>query len=266
MRAQHACISLASLHPVMAPVSHSLKTAAKAVTVFVLFFAFVALLPYILLTPAETYPQAHAFALSFVWVAVWVAEKFLQGAAVFSLIAALATLCTVLHDVYGWLTGRATAASTTPTPADLENGGAPGLDDVAALEAEVTVAEPPAPAASPPKPKPSAVRRIVNSALFIFYFVYIFLSLNVVSLDKPLLENIGATSVFILNGLEVDFVFFLLAAVAGCCMRRGPRAAATAPVLPTAVSATVAEVVFDEAAPATKEEKEYKDVVAEEKA
>ncbi|KAJ7461298.1 hypothetical protein B0H11DRAFT_1923576 [Mycena galericulata] len=257
MRAQHACISLASI---MAPVSHSLKTAAKAVTVFVIFFAFVALLPYIILTP-ETYPHARDFAVAFPWVAVWITEKFLQGAAVFSLIAALATLCTILHDVYGWLTSRATAASTAPTPADLENGSVPGLDDVAALEAEVTAAYPPK-----PKPNPSAVRRIVNSALFIFYFVYIFLSLNVVSLDKPLLENIGATSVFILNGLEVDFVFFLLAAVAGCCMRRGPRASATAPVLPTAVSATVAEVVFDEAAPATKEEKEYKDVVAEEKA
>ncbi|KAJ7449462.1 hypothetical protein B0H11DRAFT_2078756, partial [Mycena galericulata] len=261
-----ACVSLSlvpSTHPIMAQTSHSRKAAAKAVTFFFVFFTFGALFRY-LLKPGvlETYPQARAFAVAFVWIG----EKFLQGAAVFCLIGAIATLATLIHDAYGWITGRAAATSTTtPTPADLENGSAPGVDDLAALEAEVAAAEPPAPVA-PTRTKPSVLRRILGLVTSSWSFTYVFLSRNVVSLDKPVLENLGATGLFILRGLEIIFVFFLLCGVVGLCVRRGRRTAVAAPVLPTTVSptATAAEVVFDEAAPATKEEKEYKDVVAEE--
>ncbi|KAJ7461299.1 hypothetical protein B0H11DRAFT_2198727 [Mycena galericulata] len=273
-----ALIALASLsslhpptHPIMAQTSHSRKAAAEVRVAVSVGFTLGALVRY-LQKPGvvETYkPQARAFTMAFVWIVetypharyfavafIWIAENLTQGAAVFFLIAALATL---LHDAYGRLTGRAQAASTTSTPADLENGSAPRLDDLAALEAEVATAEPPA---SPtPKSKSSAVHRIVYSALGIVYFFSVFLMFSVVSLEKPFRENVGATSLFIVRGLVVDIVFFLLCGIRGCW---GRRAAVTAPVLPTAVSATAAEVVLDQAAPATKEEKEYKDVVAEE--
>ncbi|KAJ7449458.1 hypothetical protein B0H11DRAFT_2202118 [Mycena galericulata] len=274
---KHALIALASLsppgppspttHPIMEQTSRS-REARVAVSVGFTLGAFVRYLqkPGVV----ETYkPQARAFAMAFVWIVetypharnfavvfIWIAENLTQGAAVFSLIAALATL---LHDAYGRLTGRAQATSTISTPADLENGSAPRLDDLAALEAEVATVEPPA---SPtPKSKSSAVHRIVYSALGIVYFFSVFLMFSVVSLEKPFRENVGATSLFIVRGLVVDIVFFLLCGIRGCS---GRRAAVTAPVLPTAVSATAAEVVLDQAAPATKEEKEYKDVVAEE--
>ncbi|KAJ7449460.1 hypothetical protein B0H11DRAFT_1928612 [Mycena galericulata] len=237
--------------------------AQVAFTIFSLFICLLVLYP---LTPSilETYPQAGAFVVPIVWIT----EKSIQGVAVACLIGAFVPLYMLLHDAYGWLTGRATAASTnasaTPTPADLENGSAPRLADLATLEAEAAAGVPPAPEV------PSRVRRnlywALSSVSFISsFFIYLFISRNVVSPDKPLLENVGATGLFILGGLEVDFVFLLLGAVVGYCVRRGRRAATTAPVLPTAGSATTAEVVFDKAASVTEEEKEYKDVVAEEK-
>ncbi|KAJ7461297.1 hypothetical protein B0H11DRAFT_2241732 [Mycena galericulata] len=230
-------------------------------TIFLLFICLLVLYP---LTPSilETYPQAGAFVVPLVWIT----EKSIQGVAAACLIDAIVPLYMLLHDAYGWLTGHATAASTsasaTPTPADLENGSAPRLADLATLEAEAATREPPAPVS------PTRFRRNLSWALssvgyIASFFIYLFISRNVVSPDKPLLENVCATGLFILGGLEVDFVFLLLGAVVGYCARRGRRAATTTPVLPTAVSATAAEVVFDDAVPATKE-KEYKDVVAEE--
>ncbi|KAJ7046171.1 hypothetical protein C8F04DRAFT_1063538 [Mycena alexandri] len=172
----------------------------------------------------------------------WVAEMVIQGLASFSLFIAVAMACSLASDAYRWLTGA--TAEPTPTPAQLEDGTtATSLHDLAILEAEVAGAEPPAPDSSSSTTESDTQRTTAGDIIALIggsaFFAYEFAQREVVSLDKPWLENVGAGLLFILRGFEVIFGLALLL-MFGAWVTRSRSGASTATVLAAPV-----EVLFE---------------------
>ncbi|KAJ7767865.1 hypothetical protein DFH07DRAFT_311124 [Mycena maculata] len=207
--------------------------------ILVLTFCFCApLIPRIL----AAYPQTAAFAPPFFWVE----DEFLHGGAVLGLLVSISVLYSLFSDLCRWLTGP--AAGSAPTPAELENGTAPPLDTGAS---DLDTANPPA--------KLTTMSKLGALCLNIWLFAHYFFKHDIVSLERPLLVNVGATLVFILQGLEVIFIGILVGAFVAWRIM-GPRFAAEGPVVRIA-PAPPAELSTEEeeVAPASKEEKEHKE-------
>ncbi|KAJ7115291.1 hypothetical protein C8R44DRAFT_794390 [Mycena epipterygia] len=179
------------------------------------------------------------------------------GYSALAVIVLVAFLCSLLSDAHRWLTGA--SETTAPTPAELEAGTASTAPEPTTPEADTT-----------PTPSTASAKLSINAKLSTklvmvpaigLVVLYLLVKCDVVSLDKPLLENIGAALLFFLLGLEVDFavlvlLFFGALITQGWRSRRGAAAAATA---------TPPTVLFDEGevaeeAPVTKEEREFKEV------
>ncbi|KAJ7839001.1 hypothetical protein B0H14DRAFT_2788007 [Mycena olivaceomarginata] len=133
-----------------------------------------------------------------------------------------------LADAVEWLgdriiQGYASAAfflaptpAPAPTPAELEEGAATHAYRLAVLEAEVAGTLPP-----PPPPLTSTLstsaaaqatpgRKILLLVGSTAFFAWGLSADGVVSLEKPLLENFGATAVYLLRGWEVVFLSVLV--------------------------------------------------------
>jgi hypothetical protein len=201
----------------------------------------------------KSYPQTAALADAFTWAS----ERFMQGIASLAFFFAVCAAGLLVYDAYRWVTG-APAAETVPapTPAELEDGTATQLHDLAVLEAEVAGAEPP--------PSPSSAKsddatwhtttagNVMMLVLHSVVFGYEFFMHEVVSLDKPLMENVGATLLYILRGWEVLFVGFVLF-VASAWIAKSPSAAAAVPLPPDEVLFEGTLLDEEEDAPAAKE-------------
>ncbi|KAJ7767874.1 hypothetical protein DFH07DRAFT_769400 [Mycena maculata] len=209
--------------------------------ILVLTFCFCApLIPRIL----AAYPQTAGFAPPIFWIE----DKFLHGGAVLGLLVSISTLYSLFSDLCRWLTGP--AAGSAPTPAELENGTAPPLDTGAS---DLDTANAPA--------KLTTMSKLGALCLNIWLFAHYFFKHDIVSLEQPLLVNVGATLVFILQGLEVIFVGILVGAFVAWRIM-GPRFAAEEPVVriasvsPAGLSSGEERVVEDVSA--SKEERAYK--------
>jgi len=203
------------------------------------------LLPYTIFSRSvlDAYPPMVTLALAFIWVG----EKFVAGYSAFAVIVLVAFLCSLLSDAHRWLTGA--SETTAPTPAELEAGTAS------------TAPEPTTPEADTPSTPSTASAKLSTRLVMVpaigLVVLYILVRCDVVSLDKPLLENIGAALLFFLHGLEVDFAVLVLLFF-GALITQGWRSRRTA-----AAVATPPTVLFDEGevveeAPVAKEEREFK--------
>ncbi|KAJ7115298.1 hypothetical protein C8R44DRAFT_794403 [Mycena epipterygia] len=205
------------------------------------------LLPYTIFSRRvlDAYPPMVTLALAFIWVA----EKIVAGYAALAVIVIVALLCTLASDAHRWLTGA--PETTAPTPAELEAGTAS------------TAPEPTTPEADTPSNPSTASTKLSTRLVMVpaigLVVLYILVRCDVVSLDKLLLENIGAVLLYFLHGLEVDFAVLVLLFF-GALITQGWRSRRTA-----AAVATPPTVLFDEGevaeeAPVTKEEREFKEV------
>jgi len=226
------------------------------------FLAFLTLFTLLLLSPTifAALPQTAFLAPG----CLWVAEKLLNGFAVLSLIVVVVTIVVGLNQAYTWLTSRRPeavgAVPATPTPAELEDGTAPTPTLIDLEETAVPAA------ATTPSPKSGKLATVLSLALNTYVVVNYILTNDVVSLQKPVLENVAAALMFVLRGLEVIFVALLLVGVLGVCLhKRRARAPASAPgtELPTTAPAVVsneAVAVVVVETPLSKEEKEFMEV------
>ncbi|KAJ7115285.1 hypothetical protein C8R44DRAFT_855319 [Mycena epipterygia] len=210
-------------------------------------------------TVLESYPQTAALASALTWVG----NKVSQGVTTFIFLIAVCMLSSLVGDFRAWLTS--TAAPITPTPAELEDGTATPpselpVPDAAAAAAAAAAATPTEPAANA---KPSTLRAILTLICSGVYFAFDFFQRDIVSLDKPLLENVGAALLFLLRGFEIIFVMFLVLVV-GARLAMGSRSARRAAVAEAAAAAAPPTVLFDEGevaeVPAAKGEKEALEV------
>ncbi|KAJ7474011.1 hypothetical protein FB451DRAFT_1247625 [Mycena latifolia] len=219
-------------------------TAARAYKVFFITF-FISLFLHFIPHVLERYPQTAALAVAITWFK----DKCTQGAAVLLLLIAGLLVGSLVSDAYKWLTG-AQAIALPATPAELEDGTATPLP-----EAEVAVAD-----AEPPadQTKAGVAGRIVSAVGCALFFASQFLKSSVVSLEKPLLANVAATMLYLLRGVEVIFVAFLMLLFVACIKTSRAAQAAAAPASPPTV-------LFDDGAPtaaevaAAVEEKDIKD-------
>ncbi|KAJ7449471.1 hypothetical protein B0H11DRAFT_2078784 [Mycena galericulata] len=174
----------------------------------------------------KSFPQTAPFAPAFEWASA----RAMQGAAVIVLVATFHSLVGLVRDARRWLTrGRATSTSS---PAELENGtGSPDLSALAAGETTASAGVETDSDSTPDIKKtiPKLVALFSNPAILcIILFSGDVRSgdIRVVSLDRPLLENVGSTLTFLRRGLPVVVVAYLLLGAVEWSSRvllRGPR-------------------------------------------
>ncbi|KAJ7464051.1 hypothetical protein FB451DRAFT_1264532 [Mycena latifolia] len=168
------------------------KSSIIAATVLVLLFF---LVPAVL----ESYPVTG----SINDVLAWAGDKFMLGLAALALIGGTWTFVSLARDAHRWL-NSVPEDWEAPTPAALEDGtlrsphAIPGGGD--------------ADADSPPA---SSIRndpiiKVLRAALTVGFIASQLVRREVVSLGAPLLDNAGATLLFLLRGFEVLFVVALL--------------------------------------------------------
>ncbi|KAJ7115286.1 hypothetical protein C8R44DRAFT_794385 [Mycena epipterygia] len=205
----------------------------------------IVLLPYTIFSPRvlESYPQVLAVALAIIWVG----EKVCAGGAAFALIMLGFYLHLALRYARQRLTG---AGRTPPTPADPEVGTATTVPESVAPEADTALIP------SPEKISPTTAIALTVpvTGSFLFYFVRV-VQADLVSLEKPLLDNIGAVLLYVLRGLGIDFAIVLVV-LFGVWITKGWRSRRRA-----AAAAAPHTVLFDEGkvaeeAAGTKEERE----------
>ncbi|KAJ7861871.1 hypothetical protein B0H13DRAFT_1112411 [Mycena leptocephala] len=143
--------------------------------------------------------------------------------------------CSLINDAHKWLTG----ASPATRPVTLEDG----TIDPAALGVAGT--DSPAPAEST---ESTVMVNVFSLLSFSYYFIQQWFIADIVSLRRPLLENLAAALLYTLRGLDVTFVSFLILVFVIWLKKRPSYAVAQAPARPV-------EVLFNGVA--TKEEKEY---------
>jgi hypothetical protein len=224
----------------MARSSVSTGAYIKGLVIFTIFVTTITFTPLLI---DLYYPQATSVRAAFVWAR----NTFARGFAALTLLGAIYNICSLSSDAYKWLSGlRSTSPATGPIA--LEDG----------------TAEPPVPAVptdtdastEAPAPKPSVIGRIFSLASCSYYFIQQWYLDDIVSLKRPLLENLGSVLLYILRGFEVLFALFLIL-VFVMWMKKGSSDVAAAEGVPAAPApAAPVQVLFDDGVP-TKEEKEY---------
>ncbi|KAJ6580174.1 hypothetical protein DFH09DRAFT_1077074 [Mycena vulgaris] len=164
----------------------------------------------------QSFPDAAPLIIAFTWAG----DKFMQGLTSLALIISAYTFSSLARDGHRWLTN---APDVTPTPAKLEDGTAP-RSHASAEGDDVTAG---APSGRAP------ILKVVRAAGTLTFFYSQIFRREIVSLQSPLLENVGATLLFLWRRLEVLLVEFLL--LLFTALEAAARAA-TGPV----------EVLFDE--------------------
>ncbi|KAJ7746021.1 hypothetical protein B0H16DRAFT_1462610 [Mycena metata] len=166
----------------------------------------------------------------------WVAERITQGLACLALVLAVCAACGLASDAYWWLTdtGATVKPTTTPTPAQLEDGTAAATPphELVVLEVEVAGAEPPTAAPNTSTTETDSTQtqtstggKILGLVLGSVFFAYEVARRGVVSRGLPWWENVGAVLLFILRGFEVIFWLAVLLMI-GVGVARRARAAA----------------------------------------
>ncbi|KAJ7144185.1 hypothetical protein C8R44DRAFT_759576 [Mycena epipterygia] len=227
----------------MAQTSIPLRTWVK----FYVSFFFIAL--FFLLAPVlieAYYPAAAPVAA----VCVWFTETFACGFTSLTLMMAITMLSMLGSDFRGWVMRVwARRASPATGPIALEDGIATPAP--APTDADAT-AEAPAAKAEATTP-PTITSKLVSLTSCSSFFARNLFTADVVALDRPVLDNIGATALYILRGFEVLFAVFLgLVFVAYVKQQRaagvtaGPATEAQAPVQPVQVLVDVVVEVKDE--------------------
>jgi hypothetical protein len=199
------------------------------------------------------YPQATSVRAAFVWTR----NRFTRGFAAFAFLGAIYNICSLSTDAYKWLSGlRSTSPATGPIA--LEDGTteppipAVPTDTDASTEAPVFSF---LPSLYGRAPKPSVIRRIFSLASCSYYFILQWYLDDIVSLNRPLLENLGSVLLYILRGFEVLFALFLIK-VFVVWMEKGSSVAAAEGVTAAPAPAAPLQILLDDGVP-TKEEKEY---------
>ncbi|KAJ6568909.1 hypothetical protein B0H19DRAFT_1134201 [Mycena capillaripes] len=199
---------------------------------------------FLLLTPVlieRHYPEAAPVAAAFVWVTDSIACGlssliFLLASVLFvSLIIdarkGIASLCGARPAIGPISLEEGTAEPAAPTPPT-------GADAVA-----------PAPAAS----EPGVFRKLLSLACFISFLTSQFSRVDIVSLQRPVLENLVFVALYLLRGCEVLFAGFLVLLFVAYLKLKSTNAetAVQTPTLPVVSAQGIAAEVAD-----TKEEKE----------
>ncbi|KAJ7159676.1 hypothetical protein C8R46DRAFT_372829 [Mycena filopes] len=174
------------------------------------------------------YPAAAPVATALVWFTDAIGRG-IAAAAFFSL---LATLALFVRDIRRRITGA--SAAPTPTPA--------------ALEAATTDSD-------TPTSEPSLTQKLLSTVLMSCFLVRQCLRDDVLSRERPLLENALSALVYLFHGLEVLFALFLLLVCLVVVFRRSAAGVADADAVPAATTQPEAvEVLFDDGANGDEEE------------
>ncbi|KAJ7115275.1 hypothetical protein C8R44DRAFT_855314 [Mycena epipterygia] len=155
------------------------------------------------------YPQTATLA----GVLSWTGVKSSQGVTTFIFIISVCMLSSLVVDFLGWLRVTGAAEPTTPTSAELEDGTATPAPNPVVFDAETTTTPASAEPARPPTLRASPPLQIMVLICSGIYLTVQFFQHDVVSVEKPLLENIAAALNFLLDGLrvlEVILVMFLV--------------------------------------------------------
>ncbi|KAF7367789.1 hypothetical protein MSAN_00843100 [Mycena sanguinolenta] len=196
--------------------SNQVKLCFRAYCIFCMVVAFSYLPPVLI---EEYYPAAAPVAAVFVWITDTGSHAL---AAVMSCLA-LAMLGLLMKDAYK---GLARALSTNPTgPIALEDGTAVPT---------ATGSTPNAGVETPQRTQLplTATRKLLLLFIFSSFCTQQFFLSGVVSVNRPLLQNIGAALMFILRGFQVLQLlypaFMIVVAITMIKKRRAERAAAQA--------------------------------------
>ncbi|KAJ7746018.1 hypothetical protein B0H16DRAFT_1557475 [Mycena metata] len=183
------------------------------------------------------YPEAAPVAAAFIWVTDSLGRA-LSAAAFFTIIV---TLVLLVRDLRRWLTGATPAqTASVATPAELEAGVAAD-----ASEADTNPSLP----NSSSVPEPTLTQKLVTLAVFTYFLVRQCYKDEVMSLERPALDNALAALLYIFHGLEVLFAMFLVLCLwTGLKRSRSASAAGADATLPTVAEAQppAVEVLFDE--------------------
>jgi len=137
------------------------------------------------------YPDVASVAAAFVWVMDTASLGF--TAATFCM--ALIMLCVFVNDAHKWLTSARTRSAS---PVALEDG---------------TAVPAPAPTPTPDVEEPAHLTltsKLIYFTTSSYFFSRQILANDVVSSERPLLENLGSALLYILRGLEVLFAVYLV--------------------------------------------------------
>ncbi|KAJ6528775.1 hypothetical protein DFH09DRAFT_1094278 [Mycena vulgaris] len=134
---------------------------------------------------APTLLQSFLDAAPLIIALTWAVDKFMQGLTSLALIISAYTFSSLARNGHRWLTSAPDDTSTAGPP----SGRAPIL-------------------------------KVVRAAGTLIFFYSQLLRREIVSLQSPLLENVGAALLFLSRGLEVLLVEFLLL-LRVCCLK-GP--------------------------------------------
>ncbi|KAJ7726563.1 hypothetical protein DFH07DRAFT_852673 [Mycena maculata] len=235
------------------------RTVVARTRAFLFFLVLILLFlsPHVLAAFPQTASAAPAFS--------WVTGKIQEGLIVACLGFTLYFIHSLFVDFRTWLTRTTPATEVTPTTLESGIAAAPLIDldaEVGATEAAPTTPSPVASASTPAKPTTaSKIAVILIDAYAVLQYFYLN---SIVSLNKPFLENISATLLFLLRGLEVLFVGFLLLAFVAWLVKPKP-AVAPAPAAPIEVLVVVEETMMSDVdVPKEKEEeKQYLEAIQE---
>ncbi|KAJ7870829.1 hypothetical protein B0H14DRAFT_2725502 [Mycena olivaceomarginata] len=172
----------------MAHLTHPLRAYAKG---YAIFFSIILLLFFAPLFIELYYPAAAPVAAAFVWVTDNLDRAFTAG----SLIIVLTTLTMLAGDARRWF-ARIRARRTPAGPVALEDGVAPPPAPVPTVTSTATATDP----APPP---------LLSLGSSTFFVARALATHDLVALDRPALENIGAVLLYVLRGCEVLFAAFL---------------------------------------------------------
>ncbi|KAJ7621699.1 hypothetical protein DFH06DRAFT_770387 [Mycena polygramma] len=191
---------------------------------------------FLIVTPVliETYyPQAAPVAEALVWVTNTISRGF--GALCF--VMAVGLLGSLGNSARKGLVRLCTRRASPATgPISLEDGTA---------EAEAPLTPPAAAADATPataeKSKPTIVSKVLSLLSFTYFFTRQVMLNELVSFDRPALDNVLAVALYVLRGLEVVFAMFLALLFVAWVRYKKPAAPAAveAPVLPVVAEAPV---------------------------
>ncbi|KAF8207485.1 hypothetical protein K438DRAFT_1962409 [Mycena galopus ATCC 62051] len=235
----------------MARMSVPLKSYVIGVLVGIFAAAFFIVLPALI---ERYYPAAAPVAA----VITWVGDKGALGFTAIMFTMAICMFSSLMHDAYG-LISRVFNRRTTG-PIALEEGvavPAPAAPVTDAVTEEATTA--PAPA----KSQPGVLSKLFSLSSAIYFMWSQIHTKDIISLQRPFLDNVSAALVHLLRGFEVLFAFFMvLVLVAAVKIQwRSPTPAAVAapaPAPPVEVLVSTDVIVVED------EKKELKELLKEE--
>ncbi|KAJ7621695.1 hypothetical protein DFH06DRAFT_770328 [Mycena polygramma] len=198
---------------------------------------------FFLLTPVlieAYYPEAAPVAQAFVWVT----DTTARGLGALSFVMAIGLIVSLCNSTRKGLVRLCTRRASPATgPISLEDG-------TAETDAEVTPpTASPTPAAAD-KSKPTIISKVLSLLSFTYFFTRQVMLNELVSFDRPVLDNVLAVALYVLRGLEVVFAAFLVLLFVAWIRYKKPAAPAAeeAPVLPVVADAPMEVKEKDEKA------------------